>query len=159
MFIRLIFCVAISSVTVVSCQNAPADQRTDTSSIHQDTLQTPAATATCFRHTLQRDTTEVMLTMAAAEVTGTMHWNPWQKDGAKGTLRGTKNGDTLRLLFDYMIEGMNQKEEKVFVYTRNTLYELQAPLTEKNGVLMAEPGAAFTVATTFIETPCTPAHH
>ena len=68
----------------------------------------------CFLKADNKDSTMVTLTIKGGDVKGEMVWNPYQKDGAVGTLTGTKNASgELELMYNYMIEGNNQSETKV----------------------------------------------
>jgi hypothetical protein len=68
----------------------------------------------CFSKNSNGDITEAKLTINNANVTGTFNWIPFEKDSARGTLSGTvaANGE-MNLLYDYMIEGAHQTEEKI----------------------------------------------
>lgn len=68
----------------------------------------------CFRKVFKQDVTDVQLTILGDEVTGIMNWVPYEKDSARGTLKGIKNAaGELDLMYDYMIEGNQQTETKI----------------------------------------------
>ena len=68
----------------------------------------------CFSKKWNKDITDVQLTIAGNAVTGVMNWIPYQKDGARGTLKGTKNAaGELEVIYDYVIEGSQQTETKI----------------------------------------------
>ncbi len=68
----------------------------------------------CFNKVWNKDITDVQLTIAGDAVTGLMNWIPYEKDGARGTLKGTKNAaGEFDLMYDYMIEGSQQTETKI----------------------------------------------
>lgn len=93
-------------------------------------------TETCFLFTEgmeNQDSTFVTLQISGDSVTGVMHWQPWQKDGAYGTIAATKSGDVIRGMYDYMIEGSEQKEEVMFKMTDGVLYKASGELTEELG--------------------------
>ena len=86
---------------------------------------------------LNRDTTTVTLEVVGDKVTGNMHWNPYQKDGAIGTLTGTKNAaGEFELMYNYMIEGSNQSETKIMKIENGQLLikkgELEDPKNDGN---------------------------
>jgi hypothetical protein len=109
----------------------------------------------CFLFDANKDTTIVTVNIDAKnKVLGNMHWNPFQKDGALGTLTGTIKGDTINVMFDYMIEGSPQKEEKLFVIKTNELQELNGELEDKNGVLVLKPNKKLDIKTTLKPTDC-----
>ncbi len=68
----------------------------------------------CFSKNVNGDITEAKLTVDGEKVTGTFNWIPFEKDSARGTLSGTvgENGE-MNLLYEYMIEGAHQTEEKI----------------------------------------------
>ena len=68
----------------------------------------------CFSKFYNKDVTDVQLTILGSAVTGKMDWVPYQKDSARGTLKGSKNAaGEMDLMYDYMIEGNQQTETKV----------------------------------------------
>ena len=68
----------------------------------------------CFSKIFNRDVTDVQLTIAGDTVTGIMNRLPYEKDSARGTLKGSKNAaGELDLIYDYMIEGKEQTETKI----------------------------------------------
>jgi hypothetical protein len=68
----------------------------------------------CFSKLFNRDVTDVQLTIAGDTVTGKMDSVPFEKDSARGTLKGTKSAaGEFDLIYDYMIEGTQQTETKV----------------------------------------------
>ena len=68
----------------------------------------------CFSKLFNRDVTDVQLTIVGDVITGSMNRLPYEKDSAKGTLKGTKNpAGEFDLMYDYMIEGSQQTETKI----------------------------------------------
>ncbi len=69
----------------------------------------------CFMHAENNDTTTVRLRILSDDdIRGEMIWNPWQKDGAVGTLTGkliSKN--EMELKYEYVIEGNKQTETQI----------------------------------------------
>ena len=88
----------------------------------------------CFNKLLNQDVTEVQLTILGNAVTGTMNWIPYQKDSARGTLKGSKNAvSEMDLMYDYMIEGNQQTETKVMkIEEGNLLVKTGQLLDPKN---------------------------
>ena len=114
--------VVLVAIALSACNTKPAET-TDAATMPADSAQTAAAAPApapatdgrmCFFTADNRDTTTVSLTITGSEVTGEMVWNPYQKDGAVGTLKGTKNAaGELDLMYSYMIEGSQQSETKI----------------------------------------------
>ncbi len=67
----------------------------------------------CFVKNFNQDVTNVKLVFAGDAISGVMNWVPYQKDSARGTLKGIKNqAGEFDLMYDYMIEGNQQTETK-----------------------------------------------
>ena len=91
----------------------------------------------CFEYIYnKKDITTVQLVMKGDSVSGEMHWHPFEKDGAHGTLKGTKKGDVITADYAYMIEGSNQIEEVVFKLESDKLSKLEGELVEKGEKLV-----------------------
>ena len=91
----------------------------------------------CFEQKLNKDITTVKLIINGDAVSGEMNWTPWEKDGASGTLKGKKIGDEIIADYDYMIEGSNQSEEKIFKLEGDKLLVKVGELMDgKNGKLI-----------------------
>ena len=91
----------------------------------------------CFSKLFNQDVTDVQLTILDGAVTGKMDRIPYQKDSARGTLRGYENAaHELDLLYDYMIEGNQQTETKIMKIENGKLLikhgELLDPKNEGN---------------------------
>jgi len=67
----------------------------------------------CFVKNFNKDVTTVTLTVSGDKVVGKMDWVPFGKDSARGTLSGTFTNGEMNLLYDYIIEGAQQTEEKI----------------------------------------------
>ena len=100
------------------------------------------------------DTTKVSLTLAGNLVKGEMAWMPYEKDGAIGTLKGTRAGDTLKLIYDYVIEGSTEQEEKWFLLKGNVLSAGKGELDDKKGVMSYKNPKKITFTTAFTNVAC-----
>jgi hypothetical protein len=123
--------------------------------------ETPVANAvktgkSCFLRTENTvDSTFVNLDIKAdGTVTGTYDWYPYEKDGAYGTLTGKVVGNEIIALYDYTIEGSEQKEEKKFRINGANLEEFNGELTEKRGILVLKNPAKGTYNQSFSPVDC-----
>ena len=101
--------MAFSCLFLFSCagnkQNESANDSTSTAApaVRQDTT-------LCF-HRLEglknQDTTSITLRFNGDEVNGELNHLPYEKDSRKGTFKGNRKGDTIRALWTFMQEGMN----------------------------------------------------
>lgn len=86
----------------------------------------------CFSKTFNKDVTDVKLAIFDAKVSGTMNWIPFEKDSARGTLMGIMlPGGEMKVLYDYMIEGSRQTEEKFMKIEDGKLFIKHGELEDK----------------------------
>lgn len=78
-----------------------------------------------------QDSTKVSLSINGADVSGSMDWIPDQKDGAYGTIIATKDGDIIRGIYAYSIEGSEQTEEVEFKLEGGKLWKKSGEMVEK----------------------------
>lgn len=128
-------CIVVVFFTV-SCntKNGNNTQNTATATAN---VSSPAITDFCFLKAENKDTTQINLHIKDNTVTGIMNWIPYEKDGARGTLKGTKNANgELELLYDYIIEGSKQTETKIMKIEGDQLLvkigELEDPKNDGN---------------------------
>jgi len=125
----LIAVLFLANATLVSCNESDKKAaETEKDSIPESTID-----SFCFemREGLkQQDLTSVKLVIDEDNVSGTMQWQPFEKDGSNGTLKGIKKGAEMFLTYDYLIEGSRQKEDMVFKLAGDTLYRKVGPLKE-----------------------------
>jgi len=138
---NLIF-IFFGMLAFAACNSAgSSDAATDTTS--QDTTATQAPVEVggdknlCYIRVEGKDSTSVSVTIRADNtVTGTYDWSPLGKDGAHGTLNGRIQGDMVTVVYDYTIEGANQKEEKLFKMTGDLMAEAFGELEDGEGGML-----------------------
>ena len=155
-------------LALVSCSKpAPMELAKNSSTSSVSAASTPQArapqtspadalpTTHCFSLTENKDTVSAQITVGKDnKVTGKLYWNPYQKDSAYGVLSGVKSNDTITALYNYMIEGSKQAEEKVFVVRPGSLDILSGPLDDKNGVMVIKDITAAKVSHSLLHTDC-----
>ncbi len=134
------FYVCLASFLLLSaCSKQPAAQNTGESAPTQATQKLTApkpvnklADGTfCFKKSLNQDVSNVQLIISGDDVSGFMNWIPYQKDSARGTLKGTQNQTgELDLMYDYMIEGNQQSETKIMKIENDQLWVKKGELTD-----------------------------
>ena len=79
-----------------------------------------------------KDTTIVRLNfLSDDDIRGEMIWQPWQKDGATGDLKGKLNAKReMELVYNYVIEGSQQSETKIMKIEGDKLLIKQGELTD-----------------------------
>lgn len=145
-----IFLTIVSlSLAFLSCQNqAKKDSESDNQTEVKDTTAVDNGPL-CFLYAENKDTTYVSLMIDGTKVSGEMTWQPYEKDGARGTLSGTKSDSgELELMYAYMIEGSNQTETKVMKIEGDRLLikvgELLDPNNDGNLVYKEVAKASYT---------------
>jgi len=128
---RIILCIAAVTMIIIAACNNPTTQSASATNSNVDS----SARSGCFSHALNKDSTFLELTLQNGKAAGKFYWLPDQKDRANGILEGSYVGDTVRVNYTYMIEGSMQEEEKVFVWGKDSLSVLFAPL-DVNGTKM-----------------------
>jgi hypothetical protein len=85
----------------------------------------------CYRKVLQRDTVLLQLQQSGDSVSGTMHFDNYQKDSSKGTVKGSITKDTVVLWYDFFSEGMHSLMEIVLLKTEGGLVRATGPIETK----------------------------
>ena len=112
----------------------------------------------CFMKAENKDTTIVKLNFLADEdIRGEMIWNPFEKDGAKGELKGKLNANReMELKYDYVIEGSHQTETKIMKIVGDTLSIKQGELVDpkNDGNLIFKDASKATYNSFLTKTKC-----
>jgi hypothetical protein len=141
-----------------ACKSKDTETQTsDSTTSNADTVAiatAPVAETLCFEEKVGKDLTTVRLTIEGNKVTGNMEWLPWEKDQARGTLLGEKKGNEIIADYEYMIEGSNQLEEKIFVLEGDKLLVKSGELEDKNGKLTLKDRTKATIGQTLTKVAC-----
>lgn len=161
---KIVLLITLSAV-IISCKSKTEDSQTDsTQTASVDTVATASnipdtGNSYCYLEALNKDTTIVTFTLNGDVVEGEMKWLPYEKDGAIGTIKGKKVGDEIKVDFDYVIEGSQQLEEKIFVMKGDELLEKSGELEDKNGKLIMKNPEKATIAATLKRVNCLDISH
>lgn len=137
---RILF-LFIAFISLFACKNSPTEQESNSSTqAITEPEETMLTNTYCFLLSYgvdanYQDTTTVKLTIIGDEVTGSYDWIPAQKDSARGTLTGTIKNGIITAVYDYMIEGSQQKEEVIFKMEVNQLLVKKGELEEVGDML------------------------
>ncbi len=110
--------------------------------------------AMCFAMKMNQDITASSMTIDGDSVTGFFAWEPFERDGARGSLNGSKSGDIITVNFHYMIEGSIQQEEMMFKLENGKLLRAVGELEDQNGVLVIKDKAAAQYTEVFEPADC-----
>lgn len=140
-----IILVLFISISFLACQNNTTTQKEATnnsSNIEMVTEpeETMLTTTYCFVAAFAPDsdypdTLSVRLIIIGDEVTGKYDWIAAGKDTARGTLTGRIKNGIITAIYDYVIEGSNQKEEMIFKMEVNQLLVKKGKLEEVGDIL------------------------
>lgn len=108
----------------------------------------------CYQYTFKQDVTMAKIITKGDSIFGDYHWHPYEKDGAHGTLRGTIKDSIITATYDYMIEGSNQTEKKVFKISANRMLEAEYDYDEKKQELVLKMPISFNEKEALIKTDC-----
>lgn len=129
----------------MSCKRKPAPAPADATAVPAIATAIPAEAGSsisqkpeektlCFLFTeglKNEDSTFVKLIFKGNEVSGDMHWQPHQKDGAVGTLAGVIEENIIYGIYHYVIEGSDQLEDIEMKLENGELYKKSGELIEK----------------------------
>ncbi len=110
----------------------------------------------CYQMVLKRDTAFLNLMVTDTIVTGTLHYNFYEKDKNTGTLQGVLRNDRIEADYTFRSEGMTSIREVVFKLENGMLLHGSGDLTEKNGKILFQDKSKlqFQTANPFIKVPC-----
>ena len=129
------YSAAISSMLLAtSCSNnkTTTEKQETTTLLQEAKAEEQFIGVYCFLKAENRDTTIVRLNfLADNDIRGEMIWQPWQKDGATGYLKGSLNANReMELKYDYTIEGNRQTETKIMKIEGDKLQIKQGELID-----------------------------
>lgn len=111
--------------------------------------------ASCYSLQEGKDLTAIQLKQDGNTISGYYAWEPYEKDGAHGTLSGSLNNGMIKADHTYMIEGSIQTEEVYFKLDGNTLFQGSGELVEDaNGKLVVKDPASLQFTEGFSKTDC-----
>lgn len=108
------------SSEVVNVDQSAADSVTVPESnepMQSSTLQT------CYLGVTGKDSVYVSLDDNLGTITGKMRYKNFEKDSSMGDLMGSKNGDTLKLTYNFQAEGTTSEREIYFLQKGENLIE------------------------------------
>jgi len=99
----------------------------------------------CFIHVTQSDSSFVNLVFIKEQVTGKYTWIPFEKDSRTGTITGSKRGDTLDVVWNFMQEGVKDTLRTMFLLHDGTLKQRPFRVNQQTGRQQADQHAAFSI--------------
>lgn len=151
----------VASLIIYAC-GSTEQKETSTEQVTADTLSTATTTEIsgdyCFLKAENKDSTTVRIrVLSSDDIRGEMIWNPYEKDGAVGTLTGKMNANNeMELMYSYTIEGNQQSEAKVMKIENNQLLIKAGELIDpkNNGNLILKDASKASYAEVLKATNC-----
>jgi len=119
-----------------------------------DSMSTVPDDAMCFLKldgTKHQDSTYVYIRLKGDSVSGIHHWVPDMKDARRGVITGTKRGDTIDVVWNFMQEGISDTLHTVFLLENGYLKQQPYAVT-KDGRQVWDRNAPFQI--TYKPTTC-----
>ncbi|MEH6308356.1 hypothetical protein RYH73_22055 [Olivibacter sp. CPCC 100613] len=124
---------------------ADSSFRSDTTGV--DT--THVTTEGCFlglADVSSKDSTFISLSILDNKVTGKYSWIPFEKDRRTGTLIGTKQGDTLDVVWRFTQEGTQDTLRTVFLLQNDQLKQKPFSINQETGRQFTDDKSAFSIS-------------
>ncbi|WP_229368427.1 hypothetical protein [Fibrisoma limi] len=99
-----------------------------------EAVESATNTRQCFRQIVGRDTTMLTLTTGDSIVTGELTVLPFEKDQARGPIRGTMAANQITAQWQRSGEGVTQPYEIVFTMKGDSVVWREGERVEKQGV-------------------------
>jgi len=137
-----------------SLKESEDGSNTTTNTNETDSLSTIPDEAMCFLRldgTKDQDSTYVYIRLKGDSVSGIHHWVPDLKDARRGVITGTKRGDTIDVVWNFMQEGVSDTLHTVFLLEDGYLKQQPYAVT-KEGRQVMDRNASFDI--TYKPTNC-----
>ncbi len=124
------FRILVLPIFFIACQKNTTTQESSTKGnlSLRDTL--------CYEQKLEKDLTTLQMFIQGDSIHGKYSIQPFEKDGAIGTVKGIRKGSTMTLLYTYVIEGATQIEETQWKIEGEKVIRKWGEIEDKNGVLV-----------------------
>ncbi|GAB3569958.1 hypothetical protein GCM10027578_25370 [Spirosoma luteolum] len=105
---------------------------------------TPVSETSCYRQTLNGDTTTLQLVLTGDRATGDIHIQPAEKDRADGSFSGTRTGNQIRADWQRSGEGMTQRYDLDLTLSGDSISWGEGERVEQNGRwVLKQPGGTY----------------
>ena len=107
----LIACNDNSNINDTEANNSSGSPNTNSAAVDQKPEEDVSS---CYMKITGRDTAILVLEQRENDVSGKMLYDNFEKDGSHGTVKGKKDGDILKLYYDFNAEGTRSVMEVYF---------------------------------------------
>lgn len=124
-----------SAVMLVSCQNKKQEDVT-IGKVSQKETEDLRPSAHCYLFTNGQDSIRLIYTQENNQVEGWMNYDFFEKDGSIGEIDGEFVGDTLKLEYEFLSEGMFSEQQVYFLKKDGKLYRGTGDMRNANDSTM-----------------------
>jgi hypothetical protein len=152
-----LFTLFFAAILLFSCKNSTPEVATPVPAPVIPVaapIAAPTPKTTCYAMRFKKDITAVQLTITGEDVIGYYAYEPYEKDGGHGSIKGKMNGDIITGQNEFMIEGSIETEEVMFKIAGDKLLQAQGVFDEKLGKFLFTDKTKLTWKETFASTDC-----
>ncbi|WP_229365837.1 hypothetical protein [Fibrisoma montanum] len=131
------FFVIFLPLLAFGCRSGSSETERKTAAVTDsvmDAVSPATSSRQCYRQVVGRDTTMLTLTTGDSIVTGELTVLPYQKDQARGPIRGTLANNQITAQWQRTGEGVTQPYEVVFTMKGDSVVWREGERVEKQGV-------------------------
>lgn len=111
------------ALAISSCENKKENEISNENEMpEKDSVSVVQNQNNCYLYTNGKDSIQLQYSLHENEVEGWMVYNFFEKDGSFGEIDGLISGDTLKLEYEFMSEGMLSEQEVFFLKKGNQLF-------------------------------------
>lgn len=132
---KIIIASIFTAVLMISCENKKTDE-TVISTEQQSNPEVAQTKSHCYLFTNGKDSISLSYTQENDEIDGWMNYNFFEKDGSIGEIDGKFFGDTLKLEYEFMSEGMISEQQVYFLKKDGKLYRGAGDMKTDNDSMM-----------------------
>ena len=107
----------------VSCDSKKEQEVVLTTDSPEEVSKDTISNFHCYQFTNGKDTIQIRYQQDGDEIEGWMRYNFYEKDGSVGEVEGKIAGDTLKLEYDFLSEGMLSEQQVYFLKKDGKLYQ------------------------------------
>ena len=124
------------AVLMLSCENKKEQTPITTTELPNGSPEVVAPTLHCYMFTNGKDSISLSYTQENDEIDGWMNYDFFEKDGSIGEIDGKFFGDTLKLEYEFMSEGMISEQQVYFLKKDGKLYRGAGDMKTNNDSMM-----------------------
>lgn len=119
---KTIIASILFAVLMISCENKKTEETVLTNDFPDEISKDTISNFHCYQFTNGKDTIQLKYQQKGNEIEGWMHYNFYEKDGSIGEIEGVMAGDTLKLEYEFLSEGMLSEQQVYFLKKDRKLY-------------------------------------